>query len=60
VGAFSLLCELDGLKNELEFWNVNSIACDLGVYTLALARRRLGIPSAAMPQLRDGRSPLFM
>jgi hypothetical protein len=44
VGAFSLPCELDGLKNELEVWDCNSIAWDLGVYTLALARRRLGIP----------------
>jgi hypothetical protein len=44
VGTFSLSCELDGLKNELEVWDCNSIAWDLGVYTLALARRRLGIP----------------
>ncbi len=44
MGAFSLPCELDGLKNELEVWDCNSIAWDLGVYILALARRRLRIP----------------
>ncbi len=31
-------------KNEIEVLDCNSIAWDLGVYSRALARRRLGIP----------------
>ncbi len=44
MGTFSLPWVLDGLKNELEVCDSNSIAWDLGVYIRALARRRLGIP----------------